>query len=174
YVPSVAASAVSTRRSYTPHVEGELPAIVMEFLSETQGEEYSVKRTHPPGKWFFYEQILQVPIYVIFDPAIGLLEFYQLQNGRYELQLPDPEGRHWISEMSLFLGTWRGSKEGRSGYWLRWWSEAGNLLAWAVEQIEQERQEKEQERQEKEQERRAKERLVAYLRSKGLDPDNLL
>ena len=43
----------STRRSYTPHAEGDLPTIVMEFLSHIDGSEYSVKRTFPPGKWFF-------------------------------------------------------------------------------------------------------------------------
>jgi Putative restriction endonuclease len=156
----------STRRSYTPHAEGDVPAIVMEFLSDVDGSEYSVKRSFPPGKWFFYEQILRVPIYVIFEPAGGLLEFYQLENDRYELVLPDPDGRHWIAAMNLFLGTWRGEKEGRSGYWLRWWDESGNLLPWAVEQIEQERQRAEQEREQKE-------RLMAYLRSQGIDPDNL-
>ncbi len=156
----------STRRSYTPHLEGDVPAIVMEFLSDIEGSEYSVKRSFPPGKWFFYEQILQVPIYVIFEPAGGLLELYQLENGRYELVMPDPDGRHWIAAMNLFLGIWRGEKEGRSGYWLRWWDESGAMLPWAVEQIEQERQRTEQERQQKE-------RLAAYLRSQGIDPDSL-
>jgi hypothetical protein len=163
----------STRRSYTPHAEGDVPTIVMEFLSHVDGSEYSVKRTFPPGKWFFYEQILQVPIYVIFEPESGLLEFYQLQNGRYELVLPNPDGRHWIAEMNLFLGTWRGSKEGRSGYWLRWWDESGVMLPWAMEKIEQEHQRAEQEHQRAEQERQQKERLMNYLRSQGIDPDNL-
>jgi hypothetical protein len=40
------------------------------------------------------------------------------------------------------------------------------LLPWALELIEQERQRTEQERQEKE-------RLIAYLRSQGVDPNNL-
>ncbi len=158
YVPA-ANPTESIRRSYTPHAEGDPVAIVMEFLSDIDGSEYSVKRSFPPGKWFFYEQILQVPIYVIFEPEGGLLEFYQLQNERYELVLPDPDGRHWIAAMNLFLGTWRGEKEGRSGYWLRWWDESGMMRPWAVEQIEQERQQKE--------------RLMAYLRSQGIDPDNL-
>ena len=80
--------------------------------------------------------------------------------------LPNPDGRHWIAEMNLFLGTWRGDKEGRSGYWLRWWDESGIMLPWAVEQIELERQRTEQERQQKE-------RLMDYIRSQGIDPDNL-
>ncbi|MFM6367677.1 MAG: hypothetical protein ACKPGN_05520, partial [Dolichospermum sp.] len=54
---------------------------------------------------------------------------------------------------------WQGTKEGRTGYWLRWWDQTGNLLPWALELIQQERQEKE--------------RLIAYLRSQGIDPDNL-
>ncbi|MBE9105666.1 hypothetical protein IQ229_12140, partial [Nostoc cf. edaphicum LEGE 07299] len=72
-----------------------------------------------------------------------------------------------------FVGTWQGTKEGRTGYWLRWWDRGGNLLPWAVEQIEQERQRAEQERQRVEQERQQKERLIAYLQSQGIDPNNL-
>ncbi|MFM6080535.1 MAG: hypothetical protein ACKPCI_18835, partial [Dolichospermum sp.] len=73
----------------------------------------------------------------------------------------------------LFLGTWQGTKEGRTGYWLRWWDQTGNLLPWALELIEQERQQAEQERQRAEQECQEKERLIAYLRSQGIDPHNL-
>lgn len=200
YVPSVK-SVIPNRRSYTPLLEGDIPAVVMEFLSETEGGEYSVKRSYPPGKWFFYEQILKVPVYIIFDPDGGLLEFYQLENGRYELQQPNPDGRNFIAAMNLFLGTWQGTKEARTGYWLRWWDEANNILPWAVELVEQERrlaeqerqraeeerqraeqerqraeqerQRAEQERQRAEQEQQQKERLMAYLISQGIDPDNL-
>ena len=167
YVPSVLPlELVKDRKSYTPQLEGDIPSVVMEFLSETDGGEYSVKRTYPPGKWFFYEQILQVPTYVIFDPATGLLEVYRLQAGRYELEMPDAEGLHWMADMGLFLGVWRGEKEERTGYWLRWWDEEGNLLLWGVERLEQERQRAEQERQ------RA-DRLAQYLRSQGIDPDEI-
>jgi Uma2 family endonuclease len=165
YVPSVLPIELGKdRKSYTPLLEGEIPSVVMEFLSETDAGEYSVKRTYPPGKWFFYEQILQVPTYVIFDPATGLLEVYRLQAGRYELELPDAEGRHWMADMGLFLGVWRGEKEERTGYWLRWWDEGGNLLLWGVERLEQERLRAEQER------LRA-DKLAQYLRSQGIDPD---
>lgn len=88
-----------------------------------------------------------------------LLELYRLNAGRYELEIPNPEGQHWIAEMGLFLGTWRGDKADRSGDWLRWWDANGNLLPWAVEQIEQERQ-------------RAN-RLAEYLRLQGIDPDQV-
>jgi hypothetical protein len=186
YIPSVK-EVLPERRSYTSYLEGEFPLIVMEFLSHNDGGEYSVKRSFPPGKWFFYEQVLQVPIYVIFEPNGGLLEFYELKNDRYQLQLPDENGRHWIENMGLFLGTWQGEKEGRNGYWLRWWDKDGNLLPWGLEQIakekevaeqerqraERERERAEQERQRAEQEKQEKERLIAFLVSQGIDPNNL-
>lgn len=175
------------RRSYTPHAEGEIPTLVMEFLSETEGGEYSIKPTFPPGKWYFYEQILKVPYYVIFDPSGGLLEFYQLQEGRYLLQMPDENGWHWILEMQLFLGTWRGTKDDRTGYWLRWWNDRGEILPWALERIgeveaiaeqereraEQERERAEQERERADRERQEKEKLLAYLHSQGINLDEL-
>lgn len=168
YIPRVN-QVLANRKSYTPNLEGDVPAVVIEFLSDTEGGEYSVKPTFPPGKWFFYEQVLQVPIYIIFEPDAGLLEFYQLENGRYQLKQPDENGRHWIATMGLFLGTWQGTKESRTGYWLRWWDEAGNLLLWAVEQIEQERQRAEQEHQRAEQERQRAERLAERLRQLGVE-----
>ncbi|MBD2580541.1 Uma2 family endonuclease [Oscillatoria sp. FACHB-1406] len=168
------------RKSYTPHLEGEIPTLVLEFLSDLNGEEYSVRQLFPPGKWFFYEQILQIPYYGIFEPVAGALEFYHLENGRYKLIQPDENGRNWIPEMKLFIGAWRGTKEERTGYWLRWWDEAGNMLPWAVERLQEaesalseERQRAEAERQRAEQERQEKERLLEYLRSRGIDPEQL-
>jgi Putative restriction endonuclease len=187
YVPAVK-ELLADRKSYTPHLEGDVPLIVMEFLSETEGGEYSNRPTSPLGKWFFYEQILAVPIYVIFEPEGGLLELYRLQNGHYELDRPDENGRHWLPEINLFLGTWRGRKEARSGYWLRWWQPTGEILSWAVEKIaaenqkadseveraEFEYQRAEAERQRADREQQEKEKLIAYLRSQGIDPQSIL
>ena len=161
-----ASPVVETRRSYTAHTEGEVPTIVAEFLSDTDNGEYSTRRFPPYGKWWFYEQILQVPIYAIFEPESGLLEVYQLKQQHYQQQQPDQNNRYWLAEMGLFLGVWQGTKAERTGYWLRWWDEGGNLLLWGVERLEQERQRTEQERQ------RA-ERLADMLRSQGIDPDSL-
>lgn len=159
-------------RSYTPQLQGEIPVIVMEFLSDTEGNEYSVKPTYPPGKWFFYEQILRVPNYAIFDPANGALEVYRLdESGRYRLQQPDANGRYAIAEMNLFLGVWQGSRGERTGPWLRWWSDRSELLLWAAERAEQESQRAEQERQRAEQERQRAERLLAQLRAAGIEPE---
>jgi Uma2 family endonuclease len=181
YVTSVQKSEViRDRRSYTPVLEGATPSVVMEFLSHNDSGEYSVKRNYPLGKWFFYEQILHVPVYVIFEPVTGELEVYYLQGDRYELTQPNAEGHFWIEAMKLYLGVWQGKKEQRNGYWLRWWDELGNILPWAVELVEQARLRAEQAQQVADQERlRAEqaneraEKLANYLRSQGINPDEL-
>ena len=164
YVPHVTVARSEIVRSYTPQLQGDRPAIALEFLSDTDGSEYSVKETYPPGKFFFYERILQVPNYGIFEPVAGALELYRLgSTGRYRLEPANEEGRFWIPEMQLFLGAWQGSRQNREGYWLRWWDERGDLLLWGAERVEAERQRAEEERQ------RA-ERLAAQLRAAGIEP----
>jgi Putative restriction endonuclease len=122
----------------------------MEFLSDTEGGEYSVKPTYPPGKWLFYEQVLKVLNYAIFEPDTATLEVYRLDDGEYQLQQPDNNNRYAIAEMNLFLGTWQGEHENRTGYWLRWWDDQGNLLLWGLEKAE---------------------RLAAQLRAAGIEPE---
>ncbi len=138
YVPSVLPVPVGViRRSYTPHTEGEVPAVVMEFLSDTEQGEYSSKSTYPYGKWYFYERILQVPIYVIFEPKEGTLEVHSLSSGRYEVQEPDANQRYWIESMGLFLGVWQGTKSQITSHWLRWWDASGQMLLWGDERVQQ-------------------------------------
>jgi hypothetical protein len=134
------------RRSYTPHAEGDVPILVMEFISETEGGEYSINPYYPYGKWYFYEQILQIPIYVIFHPKTAELDVYRLVSEKYERQESDENNRYWLEELKLYLGLWRGKRVEFTGYWLRWWDESGNLLGWGSEIIEQERLRTEQER----------------------------
>lgn len=175
------------RRSYTPHTEGTIPQVVMEFLSATYGEEYSVESTENIGKWFFYERVIQVPRYVIFRPNTGRVEVYSLDSGQYQRQTPDDSGRFWIPGLDLFLGVWEGTHEGRTGYWLRWWDAQGNILLWSEERVEQERQRAEQERRRAEEERQRAEQaetlleeermrsqsLLSRLRDMGIDPQQL-
>ncbi len=130
-------------------------------------------RTTPIGKWYFYEEILKVPNYVIFEPDSGLLEVYRLANDRYDLEQPDVEGRHWFAGLGLFLGTWRGLKTDREGYWLRWWDAEGQLLPWGIEQVEQERQRTEAAEQRAAQANQRADRLAELLRAQGIDPDTI-
>ncbi|MBX9258590.1 Uma2 family endonuclease [Desmonostoc muscorum CCALA 125] len=165
YIPNIRVEREEVKRSYTPQLQGEMPVIVMEFISDTRQTEYSIKATYPPGKWFFYERILKVPNYIIFEPDSGSIEMYRLQNTEhYILQEPDENQGYWIAEMNLYLGVSQGTRENRTGKWLRWWDEQGNLLPWGTELAEQERQRTEQEHQ------RA-ERLAAQLRAAGIEPE---
>jgi len=151
YVPSIRVPREEVKRSYTPRLQGDIPAIVMEFLSDTEGGEYSSKPTYPPGKWFFYQRVLEVPNYVIFEPDAGELEVYQLDDSaQYQLQNPDANNRYWIAQLGVFLGVWQGTRENRTGYWLRWWDENGELLLWGSERAE---------------------RLAAQLRAAGIEPE---
>lgn len=59
--------------------------------------------------------------------------------------------------MNLFLGVWQGSRENRTGYWLRWWDDNGELLLWGLELAAKERQ-------------RA-ERLASQLKALGVEPE---
>ncbi|QSJ14401.1 Uma2 family endonuclease [Nostoc sp. UHCC 0702] len=179
YVPQVQPVAADViRRSYTQNLEGAAVAVVMEFLSDTEGGELSVRSTPPYGKLYFYEQILQVPTYVTYDPYEPSLEVRCLENGKYILPQADANGRYWISELELFLGIWQGERLCQTMNWLRWWDKEGNLLLWSSEQAQQERQRAEQERQRAEQERQRAEQerqradiLAAKLRELGVDPD---
>ncbi|BAY44631.1 hypothetical protein SAMD00079811_22320 [Scytonema sp. HK-05] len=158
YVLSIRVAREEVKRSYTPQLQGDMPVIVIEFISDTDGTEYSIKPTYPPGKWFFYERILKVPNYLIFEPDSGSLEVYRLgDTAQYSLQAADENNRHQIAEINLYLGVWQGTRENRTGYWLRWWDEQGQLLLWGSELAEQERQ-------------RA-ERLIAQLRAAGIEPE---
>jgi Putative restriction endonuclease len=175
------------RRSYTPCAQGDRPSIVMEFISATDGGEYSFNPHYPYGKWYFYEQILQVPTYTIFHPQLRVLEVYHLVDGKYQAVSPDADRRFWIESLGLFLGTWIGKKADYEGCWLRWWDKSGNLLLWGCELlaqerqlVEQERQRAEQERQRTEQERQRAEqaeeksvRLAERLKTMGVNPEEI-
>jgi Uma2 family endonuclease len=153
------------RRSYTPNAEGDRPLMVMEFISETEGGEYSVNPHYPYGKWYFYEQILKVPVYVIFQPKTASLDVYRLTDGRYQPLPLGADGRFWLEEMGLFLGVWQGKKAEMTTNWLRWWDQDGNLLLWGQESLGLERQRLAAEK------LRA-EKLASKLRELGIDPDS--
>ncbi|MEL6903145.1 MAG: Uma2 family endonuclease [Cyanobacteria bacterium J06606_4] len=170
YVPKVTPlSDHKTRRSYTPNLQGEPVELVMEFISETEGGEYSVDPNYPYGKWWFYERILQVPSYFIFRPEKGQLEAYKLAEGRYEAQEKSEHGRYWVEAFGLFLGVWQGTRANHAGYWLRWWDASGNLLPWGTEKVAEVALQVEQERERAEQERERADRLAEKLRSLGVE-----
>jgi Uma2 family endonuclease len=138
------------RRSWTIWEEdGKYPNVVIELLSSSTAE---VDRT---TKKTLYQNVWRLPEYFWFDPYS--LEFmgFRLSEGQYEEIVVNDQGRLRSAELDLELGIHENK--------LRWFSADGTLIP-LPEEIE---------RQAKEQERRAKERLEAYLRSQGIDPDQL-
>jgi len=120
YIPHITVPRSDVHRSYTPQLQGDFPLIVIEFLSDGEGSKYSIKPTSPPGKWFFYEQVLQVPYHALFDLESSNLEVYQLGDEQhYGITEPDADNRYWIPEIELSLGCWMGQRENREGTWLR-------------------------------------------------------
>jgi hypothetical protein len=138
YVPYVYPTE-ENRHSYTPIAEGKRPTLVMEFLSDNKRKEYDKSPIPPYGKWYFYEKILQVPWYVIFDSSLGELEVYHLEGRHYKRQSCQQNGHYWIDSLTLFLGVWEGLKEDvmRKTFWLRWWDAEGNQLPWQYENVKQ-------------------------------------
>jgi len=179
-------------RSYLLWEVGKAPDVVIEIVSNREGEENSAKRAD-------YAR-MAVPYYIIFDPAEylqqGVLQVYQLDitTRTYEQR---PDG--WLAGIGLGVTLWEGLYEGSQAQWLRWCDAQGELIATGAERAiraeeardqerqraeqaeqarEQERQRaeqaeqaREQERQRAEQAEQRAEQLAARLRTLGIDPD---
>ncbi|MBD2330037.1 Uma2 family endonuclease [Alkalinema sp. FACHB-956] len=171
----------TTRSSYVTWDEKVNPVIVIEFLSPgTESEDLGpfankplppAQPGKPPSKFTVYEQILNIPNYLVFNEADQQLRYFRLVNGRYAEQALSLENPCiYIPELSLGLGLWNGTFRGIPQAWLRWCDADGN---WLLTEAETERQAKEQAEQKMIQEQQIRARLEAYLRSQGIDPDNL-
>jgi Uma2 family endonuclease len=174
------------RRSYVLWKEFIAPLIAIEFVSGNGAEERNAtapSETEKAGKFWVYEQAIRIPFYVIFDAWKAIVEVYHLVDGHYLKMQPNARGHFPIASMGVEVGL----KQEGSTIWLRWWDKNGNLLltgderATSSEAIAQQanlaQQQAEaiaaQERQEKEQERQQKEKLANYLRSMGINPDEI-
>jgi Uma2 family endonuclease len=159
------------RRSWVIWEEdGKYPNVVIELLSSSTAE---VDRT---TKKELYQNVWRLPEYYWFDPESLEFQGFRLINGSYEAIVPNDVGRLVSLELGLELGT-----HDRK---LRWFTAEGMLIP-LPEEIErqdkeqaqqiavQEKLAKEQAEQIAAQEKLAKERLEAYLRSQGIDPDQL-
>ncbi|MFN4859262.1 MAG: Uma2 family endonuclease [Pseudanabaena sp.] len=156
------------RLSYLIWQEGVPPFLVVELLSlGTEDEDLGQRLreiNQPPRKWEVYERILRVPYYVVYDRYENNLRAFELSvNGYKPITLT--EQRFWIPSLGLGLGLWQGVYQETKGLWLRWYDQ-NNWIPTLAERAEAESQRAEAESQ------RAN-RLAAYLRSQGIDPDNL-
>lgn len=155
-----------SRRSYATWEEGDVvPSFVLEMVSHRPGGEYDEKVE-------LYAK-LGVRYYLIYNPEFWRrdghqpFELYKLQKDSYQLQMGEP---YWMPEVGLGIGRYAAIVGGLSQEILTWYDVGGDRH---LSPEEEERQAKEQERQAKEQERQQRERLEAFLRSQGFDPDHL-
>ena len=170
------------RLSYLMWQEGVAPFLAVELLSPgTESEDLGRRLreiNQPPTKWEVYERILRIPYYIVYDRYENNLRAFGLVNASYKA-IALPENRLWLDAIGIGLGLWQGVYQQTSGLWLRWYDQSGWLptLAEKIEaesqRVEAERQRTEFERQRAESERQRADKLAAYLRSQGIDPDNL-
>ncbi len=162
-----------SRNSYVTWEEQYVsPILTLEVVSRTPGGEYD-------DKLALYAR-LGVLYYVIYNPRFwardGHLPFevYKLVDGVYRLQIGEPL---WMPEIGIGIGRCVLPTDVLGRELLSWFDEKGDRYLSPEEQeqqrAEQERQRAEQERQLTAQERQQRERLEAFLRSQGIDPNNL-
>ncbi|RZM76701.1 Uma2 family endonuclease [Leptolyngbya iicbica LK] len=151
-------------RCYLVWKFGKPPEIAIEVVSNKVGKELT-------DKLAIYER-MRVSYYAVYDPNRQLgdapLRLFELQGMQYR-EMPEP----WMEQVSLGLMLWEGDFEGSPNTWLRWQDGEGNLLLTGDEQAEQERDRAAQAQADLERERERADRLAAYLRSQGIDPDQL-
>lgn len=187
YVPNVTPKLKGEyRRSYVLWKEFVAPLIAIEFVSGNGDEERDAtppSDTEKAGKFWVYEQAIRIPFYAIFEAKKKLLEVYFLLHGRYEQIQPNERGHFVIPPMGVELGL----IEDDGVSWVRWWDDAGNLLLTGDERAIVEKQARleaeeianqailaqQQAEEIAQQERQQKEKLAAYLRSLGVNPDDI-
>ncbi|MCF2970858.1 Uma2 family endonuclease [Synechococcus sp. Nb3U1] len=159
------------RRSWAIWDEGgQYPNVVIELLSS------STAKVDKGAKKTLYQDIWRLPEYYWFDPHTLEFAGFRLVESRYQEIPPDSAGHLPSEQLGLKLGIHEGK--------LRWFTAEGQLIPLPEEaerqRAEQERQRAEQEYQRAEQERQAKEqtqeqleRLKVFMRSQGLDPEQL-
>ena len=109
------------RYSYVVWQEQVVPFLIIELLSEgTEAEDLGqtvrdIKQ--PPTKWQVYEQILQVPYYLVFSRDPNQLRVFQWHAGRYQaVTLRDDSV--WLPQIQLGIGLWYGNYQGLERQWI--------------------------------------------------------
>jgi len=168
-----------SRRSYAVWAEGGVvPSFVLEMVSFQAREEY--------GEKFHLYAKLGVLYYVVYNPEFWQrdhhdpLEVYRLEGGGYQRQSGEPV---WMPEIGLGIGRATQAYLGMEQEMLLWCDDTGRVHAppeVSREELlrEQRRSQRERLRADQEQRRATAaehqaQKLADYLRSLGVDPDNL-
>jgi Uma2 family endonuclease len=145
------------RRSWAIWEEGgKYPNVVIELLSS------STAKVDKGAKKALYQDVWRLPEYYWFHPETLEFAGFHLVDGQYEAIPPNEQGRLPSQQLELQLGIHERQ--------LRWFTADGELIPLPEEA---ERQRAEEAQQQLAQERQARERLEAYLRSQGIDPNQL-
>lgn len=158
--------------------EGKYPNLIVELLSD------STAKTDRGLKKQIYQDTFRTPDYFWFDPHSLEFSGFHLVDGQYQALAPTEQGWLWSEQLDLYLGIHQDR--------LRFFTPSGDLVLSPTESAEaeqqranmerqradaeQQRADAEQQRADAEQqradaERQRNERLVAQLRSLGIDPD---
>lgn len=158
-----------SRRSYATWEENNIaPILVLEMVSHRPNDEYDEKLN-------LYTR-LGVLYYVIYNPEFWQrerhqpFEVYKLTGETCQLQIGEP---YWMSEVGLGLGRGRQMIGGIEQEVLLWHNAQGQAYPMLDQQVYDMQRQLVTERQRTEAERQRAERLAEYVRSLGVDPDNL-
>ena len=139
---------VKENKSYFTWEYGKAPEVVIEIVSNTEGEELGKKKQ-------IYSQI-GILYYIVWDPDHFLggesLTIFALDGRKSYESIKE----RWLPEVALGLTVWHGAFEGTEDDWLRWCDREGKVYLTGQEgkQLAMERAE----------------RLAAQLRALGVEP----
>ena len=150
----------------------QMPILALEIVSQTYNGEYEAKLSQYQAMGILY--------YVVYNPFSGRrgihkqrqrLEVYKLISGVYQLQ----EGTTmvWLPEIGLGIGCEEQSSGGWLREWLYWYNEQGDRYQTAEERYQTAEERYQTAEELVAQERQEKEKLVIYLRSIGINPDEI-
>ncbi|MGB7059051.1 MAG: Uma2 family endonuclease [Geitlerinemataceae cyanobacterium] len=142
---------------------GRYPDAIVELMSA------STAKVDITTKKEIYEQTFRTPDYFVFDPfdANSLRGWHLDENQSYQELVPNDRRWLWSQRLGLWLGTWEGSIDGISAFWLRFYDRDGNLVL-LPEEAEHQRAEAEYQRAETERQRaETAEQQVEQARRQG-------
>jgi Uma2 family endonuclease len=138
------------RRSWAIWEEdGKYPDLVIELLSN------STAKVDKGAKKALYQDVWQLPEYYWFHPETLEFAGFRLTHGQYEPITPTETGLLWSERLGLHLGIHERQ--------LRWFTAEGTVIP-LPEEAERDRAEQAQKR---------VEQLEAFMRTQGINPDQL-
>jgi Uma2 family endonuclease len=116
------------RRSYVMWKELVVPLIALEFVSGDGAEERDATAlldNAKAGKFWVYEQAIEIPFYGIYEVDKASVELFQLVDGRYQRCVANERGHYPIPVLGVEIGIWQGEYMNQAFPWLRWWDSEG-------------------------------------------------